>query len=148
MGQTGSQANLNSDLVRNRKVAAPPLPEQRAIASALAGIDALLDSLEELLTKKRQLKQAAMQELLTGKTRLEGFEGKWEGKRLGDICSPSSARVIPSNLEFERKCVEMEHLAQNNGVLLGWTISSNIVSQKSVFHKGDVLFGKLRPYLR
>nr|WP_254633055.1 restriction endonuclease subunit S [Deinococcus sp. GbtcB9] len=61
----------------------PPLPEQHAIASALADVDALLDSLEDLLTKKRQLKQATMQELLTGKTRLEGFEGEWEEKRLG-----------------------------------------------------------------
>jgi type I restriction enzyme, S subunit len=65
-----------------------PVPEeQRAIASALADMDALLDSLEELLTKKRQLKQAAMQELLTGKTRLDGFEGEWEEKRLGEVVS-------------------------------------------------------------
>ena len=85
MGQTGSQANLNSDLVRDRKVFVPPLPEQRAIASALADVDALLASLEALLTKKRQLKQAAMQELLTGKTRLEGFGGEWESTALRDL---------------------------------------------------------------
>lgn len=71
--------------VEKLTVSLPPLPEQRAIASALADVDALLDSLEELLTKKRQLKQAAMQELLTGKTRLEGFEGEWEEKQLGEI---------------------------------------------------------------
>ena len=63
----------------------PPLPEQRAIASALADVDALLASLEALLTKKRQLKQAAMQELLTGKTRLEGFGGEWESTALRDL---------------------------------------------------------------
>ena len=63
----------------------PPLPEQRAIASALADVDALLASLEALLIKKRQLKQAAMQELLTGKTRLEGFGGEWEDVILDNI---------------------------------------------------------------
>jgi len=63
----------------------PPLPEQRAIAEALSDVDALLASLDTLIAKKRDLKQAAMQQLLTGKTRLPGFEGKWEVKRLGEI---------------------------------------------------------------
>lgn len=63
----------------------PPLPEQRAIATALADVDALLASLNDLLTKKRQLKQAAMQELLTGKTRLAGFTGEWEQKQVGEM---------------------------------------------------------------
>lgn len=72
--------SLNSFLV-----ALPPPPEQRAIASALADVDALLASLDDLLTKKRQLKQAAMQELLTGKTRLDGFTGEWESTALKDL---------------------------------------------------------------
>ncbi|MAT40101.1 MAG: hypothetical protein CL946_10915 [Ectothiorhodospiraceae bacterium] len=59
----------------------PPLPEQRAIAGALSDVDALLDGLDRLITKKRNIKQAAMQELLTGKTRLPGFEGEWEEKK-------------------------------------------------------------------
>ena len=78
--------SLNSFLV-----ALPPLGEQQAITSVLADVDALLDSLEELLTKKRQLKQAAMQELLTGKTRLEGFEGEWETQTLLEMANFSKA---------------------------------------------------------
>ena len=58
--------------------------EQRAIATALSDVDALLDGLDRLIAKKRDLKQAAMQQLLTGETRLPGFEGEWEVKRLGD----------------------------------------------------------------
>ena len=65
--------------------AIPPLPEQRVIAAALSDVDALLDSLERLITKKRDLKRAAMQQLLTGQTRLPGFHGEWEVKRLGEI---------------------------------------------------------------
>lgn len=59
--------------------------EQRAIASALSDVDALLDGLDRLIAKKRNLKQAAMQQLLTGQTRLPGFHGEWEVKRLGEL---------------------------------------------------------------
>lgn len=65
----------------------PPLIEQRAIAEALGDVDALLLGLDRLIAKKRDLKQAAMQQLLTGKTRLPGFSGDWEVKRLGDLFS-------------------------------------------------------------
>ena len=58
------------------------IDEQRAIAEALSDADALLDGLNRLIAKKRDLKLAAMQQLLTGKTRLPGFHGEWEVKRL------------------------------------------------------------------
>ncbi len=63
----------------------PPLPEQRAIAAALSDVDALLAKLDQLIAKKRDLKQAAMQQLLTGQTRLPGFSGEWEVKQLGEL---------------------------------------------------------------
>ena len=60
----------------------PPPDEQRAIAEALSDVDALLAALEALIAKKRAIKQAAMQQLLTGKTRLPGFSGAWTEKSL------------------------------------------------------------------
>ena len=66
-------------------IAVPPSPEQRAIAEVLSDVDGLIDSLEALIAKKRAIKQATMQQLLTGKTRLPGFSGAWEVKRLGDM---------------------------------------------------------------
>ena len=63
----------------------PPVPEQRAIATALSDVDALLSALEQLLAKKRDLKQAAMQQLLTGQTRLPGCHGEWKVKTLGEL---------------------------------------------------------------
>lgn len=66
----------------------PSVAEQRAIATALSDVDALLDSLTRLIAKKRDLKQATMQQLLTGQIRLPGFSGAWEVKRLGEIADP------------------------------------------------------------
>lgn len=63
----------------------PPLSEQRAIAAALSDVDALLGGLDRLISKKRNLKQAAMQQLLTGQTRLPGFDQNWELNMLRDI---------------------------------------------------------------
>ena len=63
----------------------PRAEEQRAIAEALSDVDGLFGALEALIAKKRAIKQAAMQQLLTGKTRLPGFSGEWETKRLGEI---------------------------------------------------------------
>lgn len=63
----------------------PPVPEQEAIAEVLGDVDALITSLDEFIEKKRNIKQGAMQLLLTGKKRLAGFSDKWETKTLAEI---------------------------------------------------------------
>ena len=75
-------------------ITVPPRTEQRAIAEALSDVDGLLVALEGLIAKKRAIKQAAMQQLLTGKTRLPGFSGRWATRRLGDIGHFSKGRGI------------------------------------------------------
>jgi len=67
------------------KIALPPFEEQHAIATALSDIDALLDGLSRLIAKKRNIKQAAMQQLLTGQVRLPGFGGEWEVKTVAQL---------------------------------------------------------------
>ena len=62
----------------------PRAEERDAIAEALSDVDGLLGALEALIAKKRAIKQAAMQQLLTGKTRLPGFSGEWELGKLAD----------------------------------------------------------------
>ena len=74
----------NRTHIASARLPLPPLPEQRAIAAVLSDVDELIGSLEALIAKKRAIKQAAMQELLTGRTRLPGFGGEWEMRRLGD----------------------------------------------------------------
>jgi type I restriction enzyme S subunit len=85
--------NRHFKFLRERKFVSPSEGEQRAIAAALSDVDALLDGLERLIAKKRDLKQATMQQLLTGQTRLPGFSGEWDIRRLGEICDISMGRT-------------------------------------------------------
>ncbi len=91
----GAQKNVNAGTLRGMSIALPPLPEQRAIAAALSDVDALLCGLDSLIAKKHGLKVAAMQQLLTGQTRLPGFSGEWEMKRLEEICEIGMGRTPP-----------------------------------------------------
>ena len=139
-------------LPRNKFIEVPiPLPtvaEQHAIATALSDVDALLGGLDRLIAKKRDLKQAAMQQLLTGQTRLPGFHGEWEVKRLREIASIRNQKVLPSNVGIDTPCVELDHIEQGNGRLLECSTAQNSKSTKYRFFSGDVLFGRLRSYLR
>jgi len=84
--ETGStMKHLNCGDMRRLLLPSPPIGDQRAIAEALSDIDALLGALDQLIAKKRDIKQAAMQQLLTGQTRLPGFHGEWAVKRLGTL---------------------------------------------------------------
>ncbi len=94
---------ISQKQIENFQIPFPPtIEEQSAIAAALSDVDALLGALDRLIAKKRDLKQAAMQQLLTGKTRLPGFTGEWRVKRLGDVAeivmgqSPASANYNAS----------------------------------------------------
>ena len=80
-----TRALTNGRLLSQVKIPLPPLPEQTAIAAALSDVDALMGELDKLIAKKRDIKQATMQQLLTGKKRLAGFSGEWEVKRLGEV---------------------------------------------------------------
>ena len=72
-----------------------PLPsEQRAIATALTDVDELVGALDRLIAKKRDLKHAAMQQLLTGQTRLPGFTSEWEETSLGTVASLYQPQTI------------------------------------------------------
>ena len=139
---------LTAPQVGGYLLAVPPYREQRAIAEALGDVDALLEGLDRLIAKKRDLKQAAMQQLLTGQTRLPGFSGKCRTRRLGEIASIRNQKVLPSNVAIDTLCVELDHIGQGNGKLLGYSRARVSTSSKYRFYSGDVLFGRLRSYLR
>ena len=84
VGQT--MPSLNTKILNGISIVLPQSPsEQRRIAQVLSDTDSLIASLSRTIEKKRLVKQGAMQQLLTGKTRLKGFSGEWVEKKLGDI---------------------------------------------------------------
>ena len=79
----GTRAKLNGSVLREIEITIPmPLSEQHRIAGALYDTDALVTALERLIAKKRAIKQGTMQELLTGKRRLPGFNGEFVNMNL------------------------------------------------------------------
>lgn len=93
--QTTNLASINKSALGRLPVLLPPTQaEQKAIAEALSNADGLIESLEQLIVKKRKLKHGVMQELLTGQKRFPGFTGDWETKRISEIASPSTERNV------------------------------------------------------
>ena len=100
MTDAGAKAGMNLTGVRQVLAAFPPTTtEQTAISEALTDADALIDSLEQLLTKKRQIKQGAMQELLTGKRRLPGFVGAWAEATVGSFTDCTAGGTPSTRIE-------------------------------------------------
>jgi type I restriction enzyme S subunit len=111
------QPNLNTGLIKDILVPFPDEDEQRAIATALGDVDALLEGLERLIAKKRDLKQAVMQQLLTGQTRLPGFTGNWEVNTLGEIANvktgPFGSSLHESDyVESGTPIITVQHLGE------------------------------------
>jgi type I restriction enzyme, S subunit len=89
-GQGDAVVHIYAGGISKIQIPLPPtLTEQKAIATALSDVDALITSLEQTITKKKAIKQGAMQQLLTpphkGGKRLPGFEGEWVEKTLGEV---------------------------------------------------------------
>ncbi|MDF7824690.1 restriction endonuclease subunit S [Pontiellaceae bacterium B12227] len=90
------QANINSQKLKTYPIPIPPtLAEQEAIAGALSDVDELVGSLEKLIVKKRAIKTGAMQQLLTGKQRLPGFDGEWKLKSWGEVTDKCTSGATP-----------------------------------------------------
>ena len=110
---------------RNLAMVKLPLPpttdEQDAIAETLSAVDGLIGSLEKLIAKKRAIKQAAMQQLLTGKTRLPGFTGEWETKRLSEMLAYERPdKYIVTSTDYAATG-DVPVLTANKGFILGYT---------------------------
>jgi type I restriction enzyme S subunit len=86
--------------------------------------------------------------VLSPKLRFSEFNDSWTPKLLGDVVTSKSQKYNSEKESKSFKCIELEHLGSGNGELLGYSDSSKSGSIKNKFSDGDVLFGKLRPYLR
>ena len=97
MTAKSSVDSVRMEMIAEMPIPLPPLPEQQAIASALSDVDALITALEQLITKKRNIKQGAMQQLLTGEKRLPGFFGEWEVNNIENVAPLQRGFDLPSN---------------------------------------------------
>ncbi len=134
--------NLNQSTLRKLIIQAPTVNEQRAIAAALSDVDALLAKQGQLIAKKQGLKQAAMQQLLTGQTRLPGFSGDWEVKKLGDVCNLLKGSGLSKNLinaSGLRKCILYGELFTTYGQVIQDVVSRTSSSEGRMSEAGDVL---------
>ncbi|MBK1723827.1 hypothetical protein CKO23_16515 [Thiocystis violacea] len=146
--QTTSIAHLGGKRFENLILAWPPTEaEQRAIATALSDVDALLGGLDRLIAKKRDLKQAAMQQLLTGQTRLPGFSGDWEIKRLG--ASGNCLRGVSYRGDSDLAAYDSPHtkrLLRSNNVQNATIVTNEVqfvnaarVASRQLLEKDDIL---------
>jgi type I restriction enzyme S subunit len=101
MAQGSTRYNLAKTNLLNGLFPIPPLAEQQAIAEALSDADALVESLDALIAKKRDMKQAAMQQLLTGRTRLLGESTEWEFVKVGEIARTLKGRGLSRDAVLE-----------------------------------------------
>jgi len=103
MTAKSSVDSVRREMIADMLISFPPTKaEQETIAEAISDADALIESLGKLIAKKRNIKQGAMQQLLTCKKRLPGFTGKWENKKLGDIANIIMGQS-PSSSFYNRK---------------------------------------------
>jgi type I restriction enzyme S subunit len=147
------QPNLNTELIGNIKIPLPPtLTEQKAIATALSDVDALISSLEQGITKKKAIKQGVMQELLTpphkGGKRLPGFSEEWNEIRLGDLIHDFQNGYAFSAIGYEDFGIRIITMAQiglqgqfqfNESKGNYWDVSQLKPLKDFVLKKGDLI---------
>jgi type I restriction enzyme, S subunit len=144
-GTSGSMKNISKKSLLELPIAFPSYPEQCAIAEALADVDGLIAALDKMIAKKRAIKQAAMQQLLTGKTRLPGFSGKWETKRLGELGHflKGSGVTRDSAQSGALACVRYGEIYNTHHDYIrtfhSW-ISAEVAASATRLERGDLLF--------
>lgn len=143
-----AQPQLTVKIINDLQLPLPTLPEQRRIAEILATWDRAIETVEALIANARAQKKALMQQLLTGTKRLPGFEDAWTNHDFGEIAQAVKTKVDPRALPDDALGIELEHIESETGRLVGTCRANEQVSLKTPFTPGNILYGKLRPYLR
>lgn len=141
---------VNNEDVLLGRIPLPPLQEQERINGIIAHFDRVIELKQQLLEEKCRQKQWLMQKLLDPNSgiRLPGFKGRWTSIQFDEIVLLCKNMVNAKKCDAGTKCVELEHIESSTGRLTGYCLAEEQESTKCKFSTGDVLFGKLRPYLR
>jgi restriction endonuclease S subunit len=139
---TSAMPNLDvKALLRVEIMKVPPLPEQKRIVDLISSVDSYIDALQQQLESAKRSRNAVLHELLTA-----GGDD-WEATTIGDISDFISVRKSPEQLSSDSIYVGLEHLEPNNTSIDKFDSIRKVTSSLTPFDVGDVLFGRLRPYL-
>jgi len=148
-------ARLYNGIICNTHIALPDVEEQKQIATVLSEIDELISLTEKQISKKKAIKQGAMQELLTGKRRLPGFSGEWETRTLHEISNEMVDGPFGSNLKTEHytterqvRIIQLSNIGEagwNNANVKYTTFSHAAELQRCIVQPGSILIAKMMP---
>lgn len=140
-GTSGSMKNIAKSEFFNLKVSIPPFPEQKKIAEILSTWDQAIAATERLLDNSRQRKKALMQQLLTGKKRLPGFEGEWDNSTLTQHCSVATGK---KDLQNKIENGEYPFFVRSNNIE---KIDSYSFDGEAILIPGDGRVGEIFHYI-
>jgi len=150
--------NLNTSIIRSIPITYPPLPAQQKIASILSAYDDLIENNTRRIKILEAMAQMLYREWFVNfrfpdheqvkmvESELGLIPEGWEHKILGDIAQEIRRGINPEKLDPETPYFGLEHLPRKSIALSDWGKASDIKSTKLVFKKGEILFGKIRPY--
>ena len=136
-----TQPLITQGKLKTQLVFLPPLPEQKRIVDLISSVDAYIEALQQQLESAKRSRNAVLHELLTA-----GGDD-WETTTIGDISDFVSVRKSPEQLSLDSIYVGLEHLDPNNTSIDNFDSVGKVTSSLTPFDVGDVLFGRLRPYL-
>ncbi|MCJ8147453.1 restriction endonuclease subunit S [Acinetobacter sp. A3.8] len=147
----GTVQGIKGSVLHQIPLIVPSKEEQTKIASFLSAVDEKISQLTQKHELLSQYKQGMMQKLFSQQIRFKADDGsefgEWETHQIQKVFTNKSKNYDPQNVE-NLPCIELEHLSQNTGEILGTISSLEQKSTKNFFEPNSVLFGKLRPYLR
>lgn len=155
-GKGGAQPNISLEIIKDYKFPLPPFQEQQRIIERIESLFSKLDEAKEKIQmaldsfepRKSAILYKAFSGELTKKWREENgikFD-EWEELNLDSVINRVNEKFDPQDNESNYKYIGLEHLEKNNGII-GYGSSEEVKSIKSVFKKGNILYGRLRPYL-
>ncbi|NQD80783.1 restriction endonuclease subunit S [Pseudomonas sp. CrR14] len=141
----GAQQSLNRNFIYPIQVALPNFIEQKNISSAISDMDALISSLNQLIAKKRDIQQAAMQQLLTGQHRLPGFTEKWDIKPMRALGNTYGGLAGKTKIDFghgEARYIPFMNVMTDTVIDASWLEAVDIAPNEAqnLAKKGDLFF--------
>jgi type I restriction enzyme S subunit len=146
--------NLSRGRLKSFLIPKPPFEEQQKIAKVLGTIQSAIEQQDKIIEATKRFKKSLMQKLFT-----EGLNGEeqketeiglipknWEVVRLGEVCLPRKEIIQPAG-EGRSRYIGLEHIDSGETKLEHCGLDTEVRSSKSRFYEGDILYGKLRPYL-